>query len=152
MRTHVGFTAIICSPCNPNSVHPHARGVYGCQPLMLFIGLGPSPRTWGLLSSIRLNHSRIRSIPTHVGFTTSGDYPEKQGTVHPHARGVYCMMRVSEAGFHGPSPRTWGLRPATPDPAPAWPVHPHARGVYGGEDHPGRRQGGPSPRTWGLPP
>ena len=73
-----------------------------------------------------------------------------KSTVHPHARGVYCMMRVSEAGFHGPSPRTWGLRPRvnrvldvrrsipthvgfTSQDHPStftFTVHPHARGVY----------------------
>ena len=112
--------------------------------------VGPSPRTWGLQRSLRLQLRNPRSIPTHVGFT--------------------AYRANSRRTLSGPSPRTWGLpvrqghegAPGrsipthvgfTPDWVPAVggkSVHPHARGVYCTSRMRRVVSLGPSPRTWGL--
>ena len=67
--------------------HPHARGEnwvmsgwYGEQD-------GPSPRTWGE-RPVRSRRGRAwRTIPTHVGRTSTGVREKCQPPDHPHARG-----------------------------------------------------------------
>ena len=71
------------------AVHPHARGVYVGTAAEGDIITGPSPRTWGLRRGILRIPPRGRSIPTHVGFTSS--------------------QTLAGINTPGPSPRTWGL-------------------------------------------
>ena len=131
-------------------VHPHARGVY-------FLVKNTPPK-------------QVRSIPTHVGFTSPSTMVFSSFSVHPHARGVYALMDSERLKLYGPSPRTWGLLVALSENglhrrsipthvgftsplqaalfSPS--VHPHARGVYPTSLPMKCGMTGPSPRTWGL--
>ena len=153
------------------AVHPHVRGVYGYVEQTEPRTHGPSPRAWGLLSGVRAVRLFGRSIPTCVGFTRSGLRIRPGGSVHPHVRGVYSLVRPDCCDKTGPSPRAWGLpwtakrrsrtarsiptcvgfTSALPDNLTLTAVHPHVRGVYTCFQLSGSPYFlGPSPRAWGL--
>ena len=131
-------------------VHPHACGVYVTSWLAPSSAFGPSPRMWGLRGHAAARHRRLRSIPTHVGFTTGPRRRPCRPPVHPHACGVYSARHGHIELIIGPSPRMWGLRRNPPTDTvitrsipthvgftltavtvfPTPPVHPHACGVY----------------------
>src|SRR5208337_1001119 len=92
------------------SDHPHARGENNHPGRKRRFHGGPSPRTWGELSS-PTPHGRIfRTIPTHVGRTSPAKDKRSGSTDHPHARGEnYPRVRATSRAA-GPPPRTWGER------------------------------------------
>ena len=85
---------------------------------------------WGLRQAICHIVQYHRSIPTHVGFTSS-----------------ICS---SDAPRFGPSPRMWGLRCLLELEYHSDAVHPHACGVYPIKSADIDTTLGPSPRMWGL--
>ena len=154
-------------PDNPD--HPHARGENIIGPPVRYRTDGPSPRTWGERPRRREEIARIRTIPTHVGRTSTSAQVGIESADHPHARGENNSSSISAQPFFGPSPRTWGervfvilvdvefrtipthvgrtlalreMRRTTTD-------HPHARGENGVWAITGLLPYGPSPRTWG---
>ena len=105
---------------------------------------------WGLRDLLVSALQRLRSIPTHVGFTSRYPGPPRPRPVHPHACGVYEMRLSVLPVTVGPSPRMWGL----PRTSLEWPA------VYRSiPTHVGFTKAkvlitsvtfGPSPRMWGL--
>ena len=126
----MGFTQELGASAYEQPVHPHARGVYGHH-IVSF-------------------PQEIRSIPTHVGFTSRSAPRPWCTAVHPHARGVYFLVKnappkqvrsiPTHVGFTSPSTMVFS----------SFSVHPHARGVYALMDSERLKLYGPSPRTWGL--
>ena len=65
-----------------------------------------------------------------MGNTVNRDLPDKETSVHPHARGEYLRNAPRNEAVAGSPPRPWGIRrPPCLSPPPT-PVHPHARGEY----------------------
>ncbi len=67
--THVGNTRFAASRSPDEAVHPHARGEYMIGVEIRPVGVGPPPRTWGILVCLGCGHDKHRSTPTHVGNT-----------------------------------------------------------------------------------
>jgi len=67
--THVGRTIRNTDCVSHCADHPHARGENGCHIVLIIIGRGPSPRTWGELIRAEDIAEDGRTIPTHVGRT-----------------------------------------------------------------------------------
>ena len=148
--TPVGNTVRPCQPWSHRPVHPHARGEHLPRLPLTHVSNGPSPRTWGTLSSFRRGGCVGRFIPTHVGNTCDVDGVSARAAVHPHARGEHAEHPHTSFPIPGSSPRTWGTRGARGllalEPRfipthvgntrmarlPARPrsVHPHARGEH----------------------
>jgi len=106
--THVGRTGGWGRLLRQAADHPHARGE-NARPFMIASGSrGPSPRTWGELDLQHGQDVQIRTIPTHVGRTSSGQSGSQRTTDHPHARGENRKTTTRDAAEDGPSPRTWG--------------------------------------------
>jgi hypothetical protein len=132
-------------------VHPHVRGDYSSQKMIVAWGYGPSPRAWGLqLASLSVFHQR-RSIPTCVGTTNPGGH---QRVLDPFRSIPTC---VGTTGFHGGHMRRWEVHPHVRGDY-GWgelrallaSVHPHVRGDYVHPIQPHTTPTGPSPRAWGL--
>src|SRR5208337_3567504 len=90
------------------SDHPHARGENNHPGRKRRFHGGPSPRTWGELSSPTPHGRNFRTIPTHVGRTTPEYALAPRLADHPHARGENGSCSDPSATIRGPSPRTWG--------------------------------------------
>ena len=148
--------------------HPHARGRQtGCM------GKGGRSRTIpthvGRTRSAPGATRRTRTIPTHVGRTREVPVGSARHADHPHARGENPTMPAANIPTDGPSPRTWGERPASRavsfrlrtipthvgrtisryPPCHPHADHPHARGENALVNVPTVNYRGPSPRTWG---
>ncbi len=130
---------------------------------------GPSPRMWGELRDEPRPTGSARTIPTHVGRTTTTAAWSVRRADYPHACGENLQPSNSGAVTLGPSPRMWGeqLRQssraklirtipthvgrtlAKQATMQSLPDHPHACG----ENPTARRLwnwwNGPSPRMWG---
>ncbi len=167
--THVGKTWRGTSPNCTASVHPHPRGENSGSSLILNVGHGPSPPTWGKLTVPERVIDAHRSIPTHVGKTREIPYRAAISAVHPHPRGENARTpRVLQRRL-GPSPPTWGKRSLrlvscttrrsipthvgkTLRAASIWAiaaVHPHPRGENDDRGLGVDGHLGPSPPTWG---
>ena len=92
----------------PPTVYPHACGerLEGAHEFHLARGL--SPRMWGTLDLLLVEHQLHRFIPTHVGnalsqFTVTGNI-----AVYPHACGERDPQSRSLRQLRGLSPRMWG--------------------------------------------
>ena len=90
-------------------VHPHVRGVYAAGSGKILRLYGSSPRAWGLCEGVFLRVGKVRFIPTCVGFILLLFPDGVKRSVHPHVRGVYSQNFWNRSGFHGSSPRAWGL-------------------------------------------
>jgi len=69
--THVGRTTTIQRGYSEEADHPHARGENAFATPIEPLSTGPSPRTWGEPSRERPCIGGRRTIPTHVGRTTT---------------------------------------------------------------------------------
>jgi len=152
--------------------HPHARGENCAIRGASRLEAGPSPRTWGELGRDLIRGHRTRTIPTHVGRTTSCCISGLISADHPHARGENQKLSTNDAANGGPSPRTWGeprrgvaragpLRTIATHVGRTGPTrtnrpgnsdHPHARGENDRQAQLDDVRAGPSPRTWGEQP
>ena len=93
--TYVGHTDCRAIKGNHSSVHPHIRGAYITNSLIMMDDSGSSPHTWGIHSAVIQGGQR--------------------NTVHPHIRGAYVIGPATNRPEHGSSPHTWGiLRIAAP--------------------------------------
>src|ERR1019366_6710307 len=147
--THVGRTPKRSPAGCIASDHPHARGENAKTGLAPNTGVGPSPRTWGELTSSPLLPPALRTIPTHVGRTVKRDASQSVSADHPHARGENLGSQASQFEGGGPSPRTWGELADPAGIAPRFRTIPTHVGRTHQFDCLVRQWNGPSPRTWG---
>src|SRR5271157_3986419 len=108
--THVGRTEMYCFLWLWLADHPHARGENFARCDGPALKNGPSPRTWGEPPDVAEPGARRRTIPTHVGRTTSRSPSELRPPDHPHARGENTQACSRKLRLIGPSPHTWGER------------------------------------------
>jgi len=167
--THVGRTLVWNLHCGKWTDHPHARGENFCKNLERAGVSGPSPRTWGEPPPGLPTAPWPRTIPTHVGRTTTKSTARPRSPDHPHARGENHKDCGRVPANPGPSPRTWGEPSARrscwsrPRTIPTHvgrtrsmlvvlnprADHPHARGENCSRMRSSSGVFGPSPRTWG---
>ena len=151
--------------------HPHAGGEYKRDRDALDAQDGPSPRGWGIPTTVTPVFPMTRTIPTRVGNTDQCNVLHVVTMDHPHAGGEYSACPPSLDSLSGPSPRGWGIRRhvvkgmlhfrtiptrvgntmATPRNINSATDHPHAGGEYLSLRLASRSMVGPSPRGWGIP-
>ena len=152
--THVGRTFLLAQVPRRRTDHPHARGENTHGPVAGTIGPGPSPRTWGEPAPSR-SRARVSSDHPHARgenarqSDTDSRRERMSHADHPHARGENRTIVRQSPRQSGPSPRTWGERPAARVSMRQIPDHPHARGENCRIVSWARPGLGPSPRTWG---
>ena len=107
--TYVGHTFCVPFPQIWKTVHPHIRGAYFQGAVGQLHALGSSPHTWGIPLDLTRQQFSGRFIPTYVGHTAADENFCKDGTVHPHIRGAYFLIRSGCQDNTGSSPHTWGI-------------------------------------------
>ena len=106
----MGYTTSRSFSSTKIAVHPHSRGVYISNPVILAVTSGSSPLAWGILIFSCKSELAERFIPTRVGYTLS-----------------YWLYKLLSVGS---SPLAWGILKASPRIDIKITVHPHSRGVY----------------------
>ena len=148
--TRVGISPTHATWKASTPVHPHARGDFVADGVILYARFGPSPRAWGFQGAREVARPILRSIPTRVGISALADGSPATDPVHPHARGDFVNDVDDLNSQDGPSPRAWGFHGEVLRHGPAdrsiptrvgiscvgpgakgrLPVHPHARGDF----------------------
>jgi len=148
--TCVGTTPAFPGPPGSGPGHPHVRGDYVLPGAVAGVGLGPSPRAWGLRGSNVSGTVRAWAIPTCVGTTRLKCVGHRPSLGHPHVRGDYAAQMCRAPSELGPSPRAWGLRGSNVSgTVRAWAI-PTCVGTTASSGSRVRPGLGPSPRAWGL--
>src|SRR6266436_3808672 len=75
------------------SVHPHARGEYGSDPLSVVQADGSPPRTWGIPEEKSRREHLKRFTPTHVGNTLE-NHEEFGPLMRPALRFFFVCLRI----------------------------------------------------------
>ena len=133
---------------------------------------GSSPHAWGIHPAPHRARRGPRFIPTCVGNTSRAASAARAEAVHPHMRGEYLLIHVTQAKRPGSSPHAWGI-PLSQQ-GEAWrdrfiptcvgntgsavkqrsrlAVHPHMRGEYFLWTRSPQPCDGSSPHAWGILP
>ena len=167
--THVGKTPSVIPNSLASTDHPHACGENDLGLRWEVKTNGPSPRMWGKPGHQVPTGGSTRTIPTHVGKTSTLAMRHIQASDHPHACGENLPPDSATSRKPGPSPRMWGKLidesniPLQIRTIPThvgktklkvgWSIiptdHPHACGENVWRGNPCIKSIGPSPRMWG---
>ena len=96
------------TPTRRAPVHPRARGEQGGGARSAAPSDGSSPRSWGTVSRSGNSQQHGRFIPALAGNSQIRGFPERQGAVHPRARGEQPDFRQEIVRPVGSSPRSRG--------------------------------------------
>src|SRR5579884_886563 len=91
--TPVGATKAAERLKGGQAVHPHARGDNQRLTVESVTPTGSPPRAWGQRRDPLRPARSGRFTPTRVGTTRKGDSVDRDGAVHPHARGDNGSLR-----------------------------------------------------------
>ena len=148
--TCVGNTATYYGWHPPEPVHPHMRGEYGCQFLMVSTACGSPPHAWGILADYGCENPLLRFTPTCVGNTSIQKFLLSLFIGSPpHAWGIPDAEMV-QADCDGFTPTCVGNTSGISSECTWVPVHPHMRGEYSILFNKSLDNTGSPPHAWGI--